>query len=578
MRRLAIPSVFHLRGAGRSECNRGYFLYVGGCWCYSFSCKLFYPKNKFACFAAFLDFLDFSWTEAATNKTQTVNQKSTIEIWLARDGQDPVLKTICTDRGKYDFSSVSGARESMRAYCICMLLAKEKWSPGFPKEKLDDAKIIEARRSRKKRKTLTFVNTVASLYISRGRDKGRAQWFAKYLKAVSDPIKGKYRDKKRDFVRIVFRQVWADYEWEFFTVGQDLDDPIPLRNPVAFARELQSGFSKWKKLPEKEFSVEKLRVPGQKENPGESTQQDISTSDSLNRLKASFDRYLAKAKHLLEDKNWFKAINDPTHPEHQLAQITTRIGDRQREKIADPGARRSLPVNGDWHFLLESTHKVFLSANRAFPEIGRAFESLVDAIEVIDQAATCCEKLQCHFSRNAWVRDVGEVISPRQIYVLLLFFTYLCIECPTSQRVSRSKILFEKNTLFCLLDGYRPGINDCFFQYHGKKVFCREGEIFRNRYYQERVVHEGDTLQTIIHDSYLDGDVDFAACRNGLVQAHEFLKNVPVDAPLLPIVQAAGRTSITIVPPATQNNNYQRQVDEMKKWREDRNRDEGGDA
>jgi hypothetical protein len=509
-----------------------------------------------------------------------MNKKTVIQFWLGFDGQDPVLKAIfiVSPDGKRgpmrDFSDSAG-RESLRGYIICLLLAKEMWSEGFPKDKLDGQKIIETLRSRKKRKELTFVNTVASLYLSRGRNKGRPPWFGKLLRTVSDPLKAKYRDKKRDHVRIVFREVWADYEWQFFTVGPEMDDPRPLKNLRKFAEKLESGFGKWKPLLGKDFVIEKLPVTVNIHADSlvvqESREEPIA-QDALRPCKSSFNEHLQKAKHSLENGRWLKIFNDPKHTDHKLAQLGARIGDLQRLKASDPSSRRSPEIVGDWRWLLESTHQVFFSANRGFPEIGRAFDSLVDALAVIDEAEACCAQSKTSFSRSAWVRDIGELFPAQRIYLFLLYFTYLCIESPEAPRTVRSRNLLQKNTLFGLLDGHPAGINDCFFKFHKSKMFARKGERFRNRYWQEYVIQENDTLQTIIHDNYIDGVNDFAACLAGLRQAHDFLRAVSPTEKLFPIARANNVKTITIVPPWKQNDTYQRQVDGVQNWRHKRNK------
>lgn len=507
-----------------------------------------------------------------------MNQKTTIELWLSRDLQNPVLKKIrmrvdADIVGSRDFSD-SGGRESLRGYCICLILAKTMWTAGFSKDSLEGQVIIETRRSGREVRNINFVNNVASLYLSRGRDKGRPPWFRDFLKVVSDPIKAKYRDKKRDFVRIVFRQTWADYEWEFFTVGASLKDPEPINDPKKFAQALEKACTKWAPVLTDDYVVIKLKLDFKRPNAAaEQGGRSIPAQPgSLVPLKESFDSYLAKAKQALENGKWSKSFVDSSHPEHKFAQIGARIGDSQRQKTTDEGARRATPIPGDWHYLLESTHATLLSINRAFPEIGKAFDSLTDALEVIDQIETRSKQLKTDFSRNSWIRELGDVFPPQRIYLFLLFFTFLCIEAPNAQRVQRSKRLFRKNVLFTLLNGHPAGINDCFFQFHGQKMFCRPGEIFRNRYYQEYRVKNADTLQTVIQQTYIDGNIDFAACVRGIVEAHPFLANVDPKAQLLPILKRFERASVTIVPPVNQNSTFQKEVDQVTSWREERNR------
>lgn len=284
-----------------------------------------------------------------------------------------------------------------------------------------------------------------------------------------------------------------------------------------------------------------------------------------------FDHHVGEIQNRIESGNWWKLYHDNTSPDHNYSRLTALIGVYQRQKQDGEGVCRSVEIFGEWHKLLESTHQVFLSANRRFPEISWAFDSLIDSLAIIDRLESEYEGARKLFFRHDWITRIGTRVNQRIIYLLLLYFTYLRIECPNAERTTRSNSLIAKNHLFCLLDGYPPGINDCFFQFLGDDLFCRPGELFRNRYWQEYNIAEDDSLKSIIETNYIDGTSDFMACLTGLRKHYLFLSDVSPTARLLPIAKAAGIARIMIVPPSKQNNVYQSEVDEVEEWQRARN-------
>jgi len=368
---------------------------------------------------------------------------------------------------------------------------------------------------------------------------------------------------------ITYRPCWQTCDFQFFKINKLTKTRTAIDDLLKFAAEIERGYGKWDSI---------LGGQIRKANKERRCIEAASTVAPISRAKTTlefykeqFNDHLNKTLRDLETGSWWELFQDRSHPNNKVAQLSERIGELQREKIAGhiPISKKSLKGEND--YVLESTHEVFFSANRDFPEIGRAFDSLIDALEVIDHATEGIRVLKIGISREEWMREIGRRLSQGWIYLFLLYFTYLVIEAPHAPRTMRSRKLLEKNRFFSLLSGHGAGINSAFFGFHGAVFFCRGGEGFHNLYFQKYTVHEDDTLRSVIHKNYQNGHIDFAACLQGLVECHEFLRGIPVTARLQPILKPLGITSVTIVPPGPRENPYQNGVTEMQNWVKKRN-------
>ena len=464
----------------------------------------------------------------------------------------------------------------MKAFCIALLCAKAHWNENSLKFRKFDSfevareSVVESQQSTKTCRQLDFVNTLAGLFKKRGKGSFPT-WYSKCLEIIlAPPLQAKHSDAGKTIVQIRYTGSWLQYDYRFYKINRKTKKYLaPIPNLWKFAAELEGTNDRWQnKLLTKYLSdihTDKTDFVTTDES------SDTPAKHTLEFYKEQFDDHLIKALKDIEEGPWWQLFQDNSHPNNKMAQLGERIGELQREKQGNRVPVRPEQLNGENDFVLESTHEVFFSANRDFPEIGRGFDSLIDALEVIDHASAGIHALKFDVSREEWMREIGRRFTQGRIYLFLLYFTYLEIEAPNAPRAVRSRELLKKNRFFSLLAGHGAGINSAFFGFHGTDLFCRDGEAFHNLYFQKYEVQIDDTLQSIIHKKYQNGHIDFAACLQGLVECHECLKDVPVTVKLLPILKPLGITAITIVPPGPRDNSYQRGVTEVQNWVKKRN-------
>lgn len=509
-----------------------------------------------------------------------MSQQDKVLFVFAEDQEDPVFVGLYyPDKGKvqqYCRIPTDGTRDLMRAFCVALLFAKGQW-PGVSEKmvaanQISKEVVTESLRSTETDPRSDFVNTLGNFFLKRGVNDW-PEWYKRCFKRIGSPLKGARRDKRNVEWQIRYTPGWLKYDYQILLVDRNIKRERLLDGGFnKMAAEMEQTFDRWttkllsRFLSETGLNSEPvLSLPSQLEpvqSPGKAT---------FEFYKEQFVDYLMKALRYVEDGPWWKLYSNRSHPDNKLAQLGERIGEMQRRKQGDPGSRRKEMLEGDNDYLLEATHEVMLSASWRFPEITRAFDAIIDALAVIDRAEVSLQPLNLAFARQDWIREVGDKVPQGRIYLFLLYFTHLAIEAPNAPRTQRSRDLLKRNGFFSLLGGHQAGINAGFYKFHGQDLFCRDGENFHNLYFHEHPVQKGETLQSVIREKYRNGDTDFSACLQGLLERYEFLRGVPITSELLPIMQAHGKTTLVIVPPGPGDNPYQKGVTEVKQWIDKRN-------
>ncbi len=255
-----------------------------------------------------------------------------------------------------------------------------------------------------------------------------------------------------------------------------------------------------------------------------------------------FDRRLRQCVELLETAQ----AREGAGLGSVTALVMARQAEQQRRPVPLPG------IAGDDGFVLRGTALALRQCERTAPELGAAFSQFVAAFDGLARAeaeggsplrsADWRGKLQAVLG----VADrLGAPGTFRSLYLLLLQFTYLCIERADDVVTVEARETLARWKPFAELRYYPPGVNHAFVDFHGRELFG--GASFRNVYWHTHVAVEGETLLEVISEHYPNVAVHLDDIVDGLAQANRWAERFPVDEPLPP-----ERRRIVIAPPANQ--------------------------
>ena len=297
-------------------------------------------------------------------------------------------------------------------------------------------------------------------------------------------------------------------------------------------------------------------------------------------VSQQFDHLLRLFGTTLDNSEWFALLNDRTRPDFQRAMLTAQIGTLHGRKEKGTAPRALNPIPDDSIFLLESTWQVFWYAERNFKELRDACSCLISALLLLDADEASFGKADTAARNNA-IDRILLFVRGEQLYLFLLWVTYMVIDRADATYTERLKVLVSKNHLFYLLNYYPAGINNRFIAFHRNDTFNRVGEQFVNKYWQTDLIAEGDTLFSIYSRNY---KTRFATEREfimGLIKSNNVESNNKIfpkgfdpyqnpsfdlNRPISEIPGVSLTREIVIGPPAKQQANYTTTKDVIGEW------------
>jgi hypothetical protein len=280
-----------------------------------------------------------------------------------------------------------------------------------------------------------------------------------------------------------------------------------------------------------------------------------------------FDRELDELAKILREGPWFKLKRDEDAQGHEKTMLGAQIGYLQDLKKVNPACRRRLPVKGEWHYLLESTHETLQLAVRRFPEIGDACRAAIGLLGQIEAVKRNHYDKRA-FDRRGYLRKIYSLLG-RDLYLVLLYFTYLRIELGDEHAEIKGGLrLLRAYRFFSELGTYGSGLNNCFFEFHGSELFCDPGVNFKQRYYQDHSVGPGDTLRGVILENYTGPNVHFQDYLDAILTTDRIPPGFDVATDLDKPLSEFGVKSVAIVPPQSGRSAYEERMKRFVEWLE----------
>jgi hypothetical protein len=241
------------------------------------------------------------------------------------------------------------------------------------------------------------------------------------------------------------------------------------------------------------------------------------------------------------------------------------IGDRQRERLKQ--ARLEQPklaeVERSARCLVEAAHecvgkvvrgkkgKILQYGCGLFVAALRALEEHVRGKDLKDAGV-----------KEGFFKYIESRVLPNHVYVFMLYLTYL--RCESPNLCTDVDALLKKYPLLSLLEYYRSGVSDAFIGFNGEELFeSAYGVPFHNRYYVYYEVSPEDTLLTVVKSRWRFWDLQWDAIVSALRRDNPDLEAVEPEDRLY----AKGITTVFIVPPKDQDEDYQARVSALEKER-----------